>query len=175
MSKVDTSKPELHGSEHNVAGNDPIADLGAHAARHAAGGADPVTSTLGMAINVLALTSSPADNGTVYFGMLPKAPVTAGARSKVYIRKAGTIKIAEIYSWAGTAGTNEDITLYVRLNDTTDYEIATVGAAAQERVYSNTALSIAVSPGDYFEIKVAYPSFATNPLTMIYGGYIYIE
>lgn len=175
MSKVDTSKPELHGSEHNVAGNDPIADLGAHAARHAAGGADPVTSTLGMAINVLALTSSPADNGTVYFGMLPKAPTTTANISKVYIRKAGTIKIAEIYCYSGTAGTNEAWSLYVRKNNTTDTLIATVSAATSERIFSNTGLSIAVVAGDYIEIKGVQPTWATNPLTTIYGGYIYIE
>ncbi len=58
---------------------------------HAGGGG------LGYAINVQALTSSPSDGATIYFGMLPKAPQTVADRSKVYIRKAGTIKIAEIY------------------------------------------------------------------------------
>ncbi len=130
---------------------------------------------LGYAINVIALTSSPVDGQTVYFGMLPKAPVTTANISKVYIRKAGTIKIAEIYCYSGTAGTNQAWSLYIRKNNTTDYLIATLSVATNERVFSNTGLSIAVAVGDYFEIKGVQPTWTTNPLTTIYGGYVYIE
>jgi hypothetical protein len=129
----------------------------------------------GYAINVQALTSSPVDAQTIYFGTLPKAPVTAAGTSKIYVRKAGTIKIAEIYCYSGTAGTNENWSLYVRKNNSADTLIATVGAAANERVFSNTSLSIAVAAGDYIEIKGVNPTWATNPATTIFGGYIYIE
>jgi hypothetical protein len=130
---------------------------------------------LGYTINVQALTSSPADAATIYFGMLPKAPVTSAAISKVYIRKGGTIKIAQIYCYSGTAGTSEAWSLYVRKNNTTDYLIATLSVATSERVFSNTGLSIAVAVGDYIEIKGIQPTWTTNPATTIYGGYIYIE
>lgn len=136
---------------------------------HAGGGG------LGYAINVQALTSSPADGQTVYFGMLPKVPTTTANISKVYIRKAGTIKIAEIYCYSGTAGTNQAWSLYIRKNNTTDTLIATLSVATNERVFSNTALSISVAVGDYIEIKGVQPTWTTNPLTCIYGGYIYIE
>jgi len=136
---------------------------------------ETVYSGLGYSINVQALTSSPADAATVYFGMLPKVPQTTANRSNVYIRKAGTIKTAEIYCYSGTAGTNESWSLYVRLNNTTDYLIATLGVATNERVFTNAALSIAVVAGDYIEIKGIQPTWATNPATTIYGGYVYIE
>ena len=129
----------------------------------------------GLTINVQALTSSPVDAQTIYFGMLPKAPVTTGAISKIYIRKAGTIKHAEIYCYSGTAGTAESWSLYIRKNNTTDTLIATVAAATNERIFSNSSLSIAMAAGDYFEIKAINPTWATNPLTTIFGGYIYIE
>jgi len=129
----------------------------------------------GLTINVQALTSSPADGATIYFGMLPKAPVTVGATSKIYIRKAGTIKHAEIYCYSGTAGTAESWSLYIRKNNTTDTLIATVAAATNERVFTNSSLSISMAVGDYFEIKAINPTWATNPLTTIFGGYIYIE
>jgi len=29
--------------------------------------------------------------------------------------------------------------------------------------------------GDYIEIKSIHPAWVTNPLTTIFGGYIYIE
>jgi hypothetical protein len=130
---------------------------------------------LGLAINVQALTSSPADGATVYFGMMPKAPTTTANISKVYIRKEGTIKIAEIYVYSGTAGTNEAWSLYVRVNNTTDYLIATLSVNTNERVFSNTSLSIPISAGNYIEIKGVQPSWSTNPATTIYGGYVYIE
>lgn len=133
------------------------------------------TSAVGYAINVQALTSSPTDAQTVYFGMLPKAPVTAADTSKVYIPKAGRIKRAEIYCYSGTAGTAEAWSLYVRVNNTTDYLIATLSQAQSERKFQNAALDIPVAAGDYFEIKGVQPTWATNPLTTIYGGYVYIE
>jgi hypothetical protein len=129
----------------------------------------------GLTINVQALTSSPADGATIYFGMLPKAPVTTGAISKIFIRKAGTIKHAEIYCYSGTAGSAESWSLYIRKNNTTDTLIATVAAATNERVFSNSSLSISMAVGDYFEIKAINPTWGTNPLTTIFGGYIYIE
>ncbi|MCX5782635.1 MAG: hypothetical protein NT145_08070, partial [Elusimicrobia bacterium] len=134
-----------------------------------------IVSTKGYCINVQALTSSPADAATVYFGTLPKAPTVTANISKVYIRKAGTIKIAEIYVYSGTAGSAEAWSLYIRLNNTTDTLIQTRGVSANERVFSNTGLSIAVAVGDYIEIKGIQPTWTTNPLTTIYGGYIYIE
>ena len=134
-----------------------------------------VGTPIGYAINVQALTSSPADGATIYFGTLPKAPVTTAGTSKIYIRKAGTIKIAEIYCYSGTAGSAENWSINIRKNNSTDTLIATVGASTSERVFSNTTLNIAVVAGDYIEIKCVNPTWATNPLTTIFGGYIYIE
>ena len=135
----------------------------------------PAGATIGYAINVQALTSSPADAQTIYFGTLPKAPITTANVSKVYIRKAGTIKIAEIYCYSGTAGTAEAWSLYIRKNNSADTLISTVSAAASERVFSNTNLSIPVVAGDYIEIKAVNPTWGTNPVSSIFGGYIYIE
>jgi len=129
----------------------------------------------GYTINVQALTTTPADNATVYFGMMPKAPITTANVSKIYIRKAGTLKVAEIYCYAGTAGTAENWSLYVRKNNNTDYLIATLGVSANERVFSNAGLSIPLAVGDYLEIKGVQPAWATNPATCIYGGYVYVE
>ena len=129
----------------------------------------------GYAINVQALTSSPADAATYYIGMKPIALTSTAGANKIYIRKAGTIKIAEIYTYAGTAGTAEQIDMYVRKNNTTDTLIQSLSVSTNERVFSNTNLSIAVAVGDYIEIKMVCPTWATNPLTFILGGYIYIE
>jgi hypothetical protein len=128
-----------------------------------------------MCINVQALTSSPADGATVYFGMLPKAPITTANVSKIYT-PAGTIKRVEIYCYSGTAGTAEVWSLYVRKNNTTDVLIATLTVATNERRFTNSVLNITMNgTTDYVEIKGIQPAWATNPLTTIYGGYIYLE
>jgi hypothetical protein len=132
-------------------------------------------SPQGYAINVQALTSSPADTTPFYFGYKPSAITTTAGQNKIYIRKPGTLKIAEIYTYAGTAGTAEAVSMYVRVNNTTDYLIATLSVSANERVFSNTALSIPLATGDYVEIKCIPPIWATNPLTWITAGYLYIE
>jgi hypothetical protein len=129
----------------------------------------------GYTLSVQALTSSPADGATIYFGNLPKAPVTTANISKVYIPRAGTIKRAEIYCYSGTAGTAEAWSGYIRLNNTTDTLISTLSVNTAERRFFNTALSINVVAGDYIEIKFINPTWATNPLTTIFGGYIYID
>jgi hypothetical protein len=129
----------------------------------------------GYTLSVQALTSSPVDAQTIYFGNLPKAPVTTAGISKVYIPRSGVIKRAEIYCYSGTAGTNQAWSGYIRLNNTTDTLIATLSVATSERVFSNSSLNIAVVAGDYFEVKFINPTWATNPLTTIFGGYIYID
>jgi hypothetical protein len=134
-----------------------------------------MVGALGYTLNLQALTSSPADATTIYFGQLPKAPVTAAATSKIYIRKAGTIKMAQVYCFSGTAGTAEAWVMSIRLNNTTDTQIASVSLATSERIFTNSSLSIAVVAGDYIEIKCVNPTWVTNPLTTIFGGYIYIE
>lgn len=53
--------------------------------------------------------------------------------------------------------------------------IATLSVSASERVFSNTGLTISLVAGDYVEIKGVQPLWATNPLTTIYGGYLYFE
>ena len=140
------------------------------------GGIQGVAGTnYGSVINVQALTSSPTDSQTVYFGTLPKTPVTVAATSKIYIRKTCTLKVAEIYCYSGTAGTAESWSLYVRKNNTAETLIATLTVSASERVFSNAALNISLVAGDYLEIKGVQPLWATNPLTTIYGGYLYFE
>jgi hypothetical protein len=125
--------------------------------------------------SVKALTSSPVDAQTIYFGNLPKEPVTTAATSKIFVKNNGVIRKAEIYCFSGRAGTAENWNLFIRLNNTTDYLIAGVAAATNERIFRNNILNIPVNEGDFFEIKATNPSWATNPLTTIFGGNIIIE
>jgi len=130
-------------------------------------------------IDVQATTSNPSASQTIYLGQLPAAPTATAATRKIYIRHAGTIKMANIYSYASTAGTSAATwSWYIRLNNTTDYLIQAVSLSASERVWSNSSLSIPVAAGDYVEIKFINPAWWgwwANPSGVIFGWYIYIE
>jgi len=123
------------------------------------------------------ISVNPADASTYYCGYQLNCSTTQGLQSKMYLVKAGIIRAAEItISTAGaTNGTNEDISCYVRLNNTTDTLIATVGTTDQDRQFRNASLAITVAAGDYVELKCVYPTWATNPLSVKIGGYLLVE
>jgi len=173
--KGDTGSAGSPGAKGDTGDPGPQGNQGIQGIQGEQGIQGPAGAATGYAINVQALTSSPGDGATVYFGMLPKAPISTANVSRVYIRKAGTIKMAEIYCYSGTAGTAENWSLYIRKNNSADTLIATLALNTNMRVFSNTELDIAVVPGDYIEIKSVQPTWATNPATTIYGGYLYIE
>jgi hypothetical protein len=137
---------------------------------------DPVTGRgtgRGYALEISsAALSAPADSTTYYCGASFGFSCTATpALVRLYIPQAGTITKAYMtvrtYS---AAGTNEQWTMNIRLNNTSDTVIsATVDSSGGTTPVSNTALSIAVVAGDYVEIKIVTPIWATNP------GYLYIN
>ena len=124
---------------------------------------------------VAALMNPDNDNTTYYAGSKAIPWQTTGALVRVYVPKAGTVKRAYIEWDAGTAGTNEDVTMNLRLNDTTDTLIATVGTNQAQKLFSNTALGVVVVAGDFIEVKVSTPAWGTNPANVAIGGQIYIE
>lgn len=134
-------------------------------------------NTKGYTLGVLSVASNLAANQTYYFGNQPRALLGTATNTKVFIPKTGTIKRADITSYASTTtGTAQNISVNIRLNNTTDTLVATVGAATAVRDFINTALNIAVVAGDYIEIKVVVATpFTTPPAGITFGGTLYIE
>jgi hypothetical protein len=133
--------------------------------------------TKGYTLGVMSLTSNMAAGTTYYFGNQPRGLLGTATNTKVFIPKTGTIKRAEITSYASTTtGTAQNISVNIRLNNTTDTLVATVGAATAVRDFINTGLSIAVTAGDYIEIKVVVATpYTTPPAGITFGGNLYIE
>jgi photosystem II stability/assembly factor-like uncharacterized protein len=104
------------------------------------------------------------DSQTEYWGSMPATvPSTTADNTRIYIPKAGVISAAQVNAQSGTAGSNENWSMYIRVNNTTDYLIQTLAANTAQRLWSNYALSIQVYAGDYIEIKEVQPAWGTNP------------
>lgn len=119
--------------------------------------------------------TDPADSDNRYFGAYPNlAMTTTAAARRLYIAKKGTIRnvFFSFYCSTGTAGTNENIVAAVRLNNTTDYALATVAISNVVRLFSNENMAIPVNIGDYIEIKITCPIWATNPLQVQLWGLV---
>lgn len=130
-------------------------------------------------ITAASASTSPADTTTYYCGGVAGfgLSVTEGGSFLMYVPKAGTIKAVYLYiTVSGALATSETSTISLRLNNTTDTVIsAAIAPTATSQVYSNTALSIAVVQGDYFEYKWVTPNWATNPVNVKVGSVVYIE
>lgn len=121
----------------------------------------------------------PADATTYYFGAQGfVATTTANTLYRINIPKKGTVTAVYVnFVAGGTVASSETSTVYLRLNNTTDTTISSaVTNNSSIAVVSNTALSIPVVPGDYFEIKWITPTWVTNPGTAVVLQWtIYIE
>ena len=128
------------------------------------------------ALAVVALNlATLADGNTYYFGSKAVAPSVTAGRARIFIPKAGAIKAVYLHAYFGTVGTTENVSFYVRKNDTTDTLIETLSIDGGDLSIFNTSLNIAVAVNDSIEIKMVCPTWSTNPANMAIGGSVYIE
>ena len=124
-------------------------------------------------INVNTLSGTVTAGATRYFGSILRAAGATAGESKIYFNENGTIAIADVIFFANTiVGSNENISMYVRLNNTTDYLVATVGAATAERRFTNTAINVPIANGDYIEMKIVTPAWGTQPTGVLMYGHL---
>jgi hypothetical protein len=112
------------------------------------------------------LISTLTDSQTWYIGPSYMVLGTNAARASGFIPVTGTVVGVWVFSYSGTAGSNEAWECDFRLNDTTDSLIASVELDTNERNWVNSAMSVAVSAGDKYELKFVNPAWATNPANM---------
>jgi len=130
---------------------------------------------LGYTLQAAATSFSPSGGITYYIGQPGTAQSTAD-RNRVYFPKAGTIKRAIVYWCAtGTAGTAEVISVYLSKNNLSDTLIGQWENSEAKKVMNNGELNISVSAGDYFEIKIVCPTWATNPTNVLISVVVYVE
>ena len=109
---------------------------------------------------------SPADATTYFFGNWDGSALSTGAGGarRMYIQRAGVITRADVFMFATGSGSNETSTMSVRLNNTSDATISSaIEVNSSTEHFTNTSMSVAVSAGDFVEIKWVTPTWATNP------------
>lgn len=118
---------------------------------------------------------------TVYFGQIPRSPVGTGGLSKTYPRVSGTINKVSIYTYAATTPGSSDgaISVYVRVNNTTDYLVDTLSVSTAERIFFNASMNsgagIPITETDYFEIKIVSGAYTTAPAGLGIAGTVFID
>lgn len=122
-------------------------------------------------------SQNPADSTTYYFGADPNANLnTTWNLSSAEVPKSGTLKRVFIkVRVAGTLGSTEAVSHYVRINDTTDVTVNTTATYDTTATNIVGILSQAVSAGDYVNLKVVTPAWVTNPTTVRFYAILYIE
>ncbi len=122
---------------------------------------------------------NPAD-ATTYYVIPNTSWVTTFAASvpgRLTIPKTGSIKAAYGFiNVAGTLGSNENVTVAIRLNDTTNTNItSTLQMTAIVSTFSNAALNISVTAGDVITFQVITPTWGTNPTNVIFNCTFFVS
>ena len=122
---------------------------------------------------------SPADNTTYYYGAFPGlAPSTLPDVRRMYIPKAGTIKSCTtfVYTTGVTSADAVDVSLYIRLNNTTDTLASNnIRLTAQSIMQNNGNLNLNVNPSDYIEFKWIGGFWTTNPTNVYVENTLLIQ
>jgi hypothetical protein len=132
---------------------------------------------LGMSLQGVSNTFTPADNDDFYIGAIPQLTGNTADINKVYIPKSGIVKAVYVYFVNGTpAGSSDLSTVYLKINNTIFVNLGTVANHTAYSLVSNTGLTQSVSQGDFIEIKWECPDWTgTVPEDVNMAFVVYIE
>lgn len=118
---------------------------------------------------------SPADSTTYYFGTPFDLPFTTGeSTARIYIPKPGTITKILLHA-RPTAGSNEQSTVSLRLNNLSDTNVITTLDLSGSSVFVSADVSIPVVVGDFVTPKWVTPAWATNPTAVRFYMLIWVD
>jgi len=124
-----------------------------------------------------------ADGETIFFGApysnFPPSASPSDTLRRIYLPAGRIVGVKGLGFPANAGVSSENTTIYVRINNTTDVTVTTTfqfsATAYAPTVFTNTTLNTAVALGDYAEVKVVAPTYATNPTGVQFQGVIYVS
>lgn len=118
------------------------------------------------------------NDATAYYwgGNYVVAPSAAAGNFRFYPPTTGTIIGAVVTGQCNIAGDNTAWPMKIRLNDTTDYTIATTSLSQTVRPWQSMSLNIPItSLSDFMEMKTDNPTWTTtNPAQCKWSGALYL-
>jgi len=133
------------------------------------------SNAFGYGVSFGSPTYSTVGGVTLYYGNPAATVTTTAAIRRVYIPYSGTIKACVIYTRCSAASSSENWTMSIRLNNSSNTSVATVGNTSTDKLWTNYSLNISVNAGDYIEITSTTPSWTTTPGSVSFQGTIYIQ
>jgi hypothetical protein len=150
----------------------------------------PTTALAGECYTLPIIGSSTnwADSTTYLWGGGGPMTSTSATIRKVMVAQSGFVKFV-VLNFEGTAGTAENVGLYLRKNDTTDYTIATDLQLDENQRSRKVLWPLDTATGlipcyvdfvhynnlDYLHIKTITPAWATNPTAVTCYGFVTIQ
>jgi len=120
---------------------------------------------------------NPVNGSTIYFGINTQTITTDAVSERFFISVLSTLAFGNVEWYAyGTAGSGENISVYIRRSNTQDYLLATIGNTNALKNFRNTtsfAASCAID--SYLVGKIVCPTWATPPTQVRLTGVIMIE
>ena len=100
---------------------------------------------------------------STFFSPITFTAATA-AYTNIFMAKAGTITACYGFVQSTTPGSAENVTIALRLNDTSNTNVTTTLQLDADRTFSNNALSLAVSAGNFIDVLMITPAWVLAPL-----------
>jgi hypothetical protein len=131
---------------------------------------------------VFAVTSgtigAPTASSTSYYGLIASVSSTSTPdRNRVYVPINCTLKkVFLFFNNGGTLSSSETSSLYIRVNNTTDFLISSaVTNNSIVTAFNNTAMSVSLNAGDYFEVKWAQAAWTTAPTNVRVSAVVWVQ
>ena len=122
---------------------------------------------------------NPVDSTTYHIGAIIGAPSTVDGVYAMPVPFSGFVRrITFLQLTAGTLGSGETGSLYIRVNATTDYLLTDLLDWAALTRSGNHEFESGVVPlevNDFVTLKITTPAWTTNPTSVVYSGNIFIE
>lgn len=136
-----------------------------------------VTGSLGPYLRMINnAVGNPSPSQTVFINGGPGVGVTTSGActTRMYVTSAATLtKCYGTFTVQGTLASTQSCTLAIRLNNTTDTTVtSSLQLSAADNTFSNTGLSISVSPGDFLEFKFTSGAWSPSPTNVAFSGII---
>jgi hypothetical protein len=139
-----------------------------------------IASGYALQMSCIALTSiTLVNNAALYMGNGVSLNVATTNLSPIYIPRTGTIKYVKVIGVFSTSGSSDSWSMSVLKNGSSATTIEAISVSTTTRTWTNNALSISVTAGDYIEIRSDLVSWTTTrPVCGVgygFSAYIYIE